>query len=152
MCNIRGESIGSLVWGSQRQLAMLHAVEYHNGILHADDTGPTWCTIMVKDGTCGAFNLLNATFRRVLILFVGFIFLATYPISVNNILHSPHKIFLCIIIPDVYWGSTLAELVLKYLGDVNAWLGSYSIEISEKCLRANNNFNSGGVIVCTYRR
>ena len=43
------------------------------------------------------------------------------------------------------------EAVLKYLVNVKARIGSYSIDISEKCLSANNNFNGGIAIVGTYR-
>ena len=40
---------------------------------------------MVKDGTCGAFDLLNAMFGRGLILFVGFRLLAPYTISTKKL-------------------------------------------------------------------
>ena len=68
---------------------------------------------MVEDGTCGAFDILNAMFGRVLIMFVVFILLAPYPISAKNLAHNPNKLFLCIIRPDVDWNVILAEAGLK---------------------------------------
>ena len=75
---------------------------------------------MVKDGTCGAFDLLNAMFSSFLVLFVGFRLLSTCPISTNNLASTPHKLFLCIIRQDVDWDTTLEEAVLKDLGNGKA--------------------------------
>ena len=69
---------------------------------------------------CGAFDLLNETFVRVMIMFVGFIFLAPYPTIAKKLPHTPHKLFLCIIRLDFDWGVTLVEPVLKDLGNVKA--------------------------------
>ena len=75
---------------------------------------------MFKYDMCGAFDILNAMFVRVIIMFVGFRCIAPYCINPKKIAHTPHKIFLYIIILDVDWGATLAEAVLKDLGNVKA--------------------------------
>ena len=68
----------------------------------------------------GAFDILNETFDRVLILSVRFILLAPYPISVKKFAHTPYKLFLGIIGPYIDGDSTLAESVLKDLGNVKS--------------------------------
>ena len=40
----------------------------------------------------------------------------------------------------------LVEAVLEDLDNLKDWLVSYSIDISEKCLSANNKFNGGSAI------
>ena len=120
MCNMIFEAVGSLVWVTQIRVEVCHAVEYSNDVCHAEEPGLSWCAITVDDGTCGEFDLLNATFGKFLILFVGLRFIAPYSIIKNNLVHTPHKIFLCIIIPDVDWYATLVEGVLKELGNFKA--------------------------------
>ena len=99
-----------------------HAVDYQNNIWHAEDQVPNWCSRTVEESTCGAFDLLNATFSRVLIMFVGFRLLAPYPIIAKKLAYTTHKLVLCIIIPDVDWYSTNAEAVFKELENVKSWL------------------------------
>ena len=121
-------------------------------LFRAKYLGQTCCTRTVEDGKCGVFDILNAVFFRVLILSVWFGLLAPYPISAKKLAHTPHKLLLCIIRPDIYWEATLMGEVLKDLVNVKAWLESYSIDISEKCLSSNNNFKGGSAIIFAYRR
>ena len=46
----------------------------------------------------------------------------------------------------------LEEAVLKEFVDFHAWLGSYGIEIHEKCIGDKNKFNGGSGIVSSHRR
>ena len=69
---------------------------------------------------CGVFDILTATFDRVLILLVGLILLAPYPISMKKLVHTTHKSFLCIIRPGVDWDAILAEAILKDIYNVKA--------------------------------
>ena len=107
---------------------------------------------MIKDGASGDFDLLNAVFSRVLILFVGFRLFAAYSISTKKLAHATHKLLLCIVLPDVNSNAMIAEAVLKDFGKFQAWLGSYGIDILEKFIDANNNFNNGSAIVSLHRR
>ena len=75
---------------------------------------------MIKDGASGDFDLLNAVFSRVLILFVGFRLFAAYYISTKKLAHTTHKLLLCIVIPDVNSNAMIAEAVLKDFGKFQA--------------------------------
>ena len=68
----------------------------------------------------GAFYLLNASFSRVMILFVDIIFFSAYSIIAKKFDHTPHKLFLGIVGPDVNINVMLAETVLKYFGNVQS--------------------------------
>ena len=74
------------------------------------------CDRNIKDGASGDFYLLNALFRRVVILFVDFILLSDYSVSAKKLDHTPHKLFSCIVGPDVNRNATLVEDVLKEFG------------------------------------
>ena len=102
---------------------------------------------MIKDGDSGAFDILNAAFIRVLIMFLGFRIFSAYYISVKKLAHTPNKIFLWIVGPYVNRNSIIAEAVIKDFGNVQDWLGSYGIEICEKRIGAKNNFNGDSAIV-----
>ena len=116
MRNIRCESICNLVWGTLMQRAVRNAVEYLNYICHTYEPGSIWCNITIKDGASGNFYLLNASFSRVVILFVEFILSSAYSISAKKLEHTPHKVFLCIVEPDINRTDTLVEAILKEFG------------------------------------
>ena len=84
---------------------------------------------MFKYDMCGAFDILNAMFVRVIIMFVGFRCIAPYCINPKKIVHTPHKIFLCIIRTDIDRNAMLMEAVLKNLVNIEAGLRSYGIDV-----------------------
>ena len=57
-----------------------------------------------------------------MILLVSLGFLATYPIGAENLVHTPHELFLCIIRPNIDHNSMLAEAVLNNLGNIKSGL------------------------------
>ena len=75
---------------------------------------------MIKDGEICAFDILDAALSRVMILFVGFVFSAAYYISVKKLAHTPHKLFLCVVVTDANMNAVLVEAVLKDFGNVQA--------------------------------
>ena len=87
-----------------------------------------------------------------MILFVGFRLFSAYSISGKKLAHTPHKIFLCIVIPYVNRNATPVESVLKDFEKVQSRLGSYGIEIREKCLGVKNMFYGSSAIVRFHRR
>ena len=66
-----------------------------------------------------------------MILLVSLVLLTTYPVGAEKLAHAPHKIFLCIISPDIDQNSMLTEAVLKNLLNIEAILGSYYLYASE---------------------
>ena len=75
---------------------------------------------MIKDGGSGAFNLLGVTFRRILVLFVVFVFLTVHSIGAQKFAHTPRELFLCMIV--LYFDSNpmLEEAVLENFRYVQA--------------------------------
>ena len=75
---------------------------------------------MIKDGESGHFNLQNATFSTVLVVFVRFRLLTYHYVGPYNFAHTPHELLLCIIGSDVDRNPTLAEAVMENFIDVHA--------------------------------
>ena len=86
---------------------------------------------MVKNSACSTFDLLNAVLNRVLVMLVSLGLLDPYPIGVEKLAQTPHKLFLRIIIPDIYQNAMLAESVLKNLGNIETGLRSYQIYVGK---------------------
>ena len=117
--------------GAPIQWSVRHAIEYCNGICHAEEPGPIWCTGTTKDGACSAFDLLDTMLGRVLILLVTLVLLTPYPVGAEKLVHTPHKLFMWVIRPDVGRNFMLVEAVLKKIGNNEARLESYCIYVSE---------------------
>ena len=86
---------------------------------------------MVKNGSCGTFDFLDAALGRFLVMLVRLELLATFPMGAEKLSHTPHKLFLRIIRSYIYWNATLAESVLKNLGRFDTGLRSYRIDVGE---------------------
>ena len=86
---------------------------------------------MIKDGVCSDFDLLDTALDRVLILLVSLGLLAPNPIGAEKVEHTPNKLFLRIIRIDMDRNTMLAEVVLKNLGNIEAGIGSYRIDVGE---------------------
>ena len=71
------------------------------------------CNRKIKDSASGDFYLLNVSFSRVVIMFVDFVLLSAYSVSAKKLDHTPHKLFSCIVVPDVNINATLVEEILK---------------------------------------
>ena len=152
MRNIRCESICNLVWGTLMQRAVRNAVEYLNYICHTYEPGSIWCNITIKDGASGNFYLLNASFIRVMILFVEFIFFSLLHKWKEAWAHSPQSLLVHFLDQMSILMSRSWKPFWKTLANIQAWLGYYGIDIREKCLGANNKFNGGSAIMRLNRR
>ena len=86
---------------------------------------------MVKNGSCGTFDFLDAALGRFLVMLVRLELLATFPMGAEKLSHTPHKLFLRIIIPDIDQNSMLAETILKNLVNIETGIRSYRIDVGE---------------------
>ena len=87
---------------------------------------------------CIAFDFLDVALERVLMMLLSLRFISHYPIGVEKLAQTTHKLFLRIIRADIDRNATLAEAVLKNLGNIEAGIRSYHIYVGEQCLGEEN--------------
>ena len=64
-----------------------------------------------------------------MVLYVSLGLISPYPIVTENLVHTPHKIFLRIIRTDIDQNAMLMEAVLKNIVNIEAGLRSYDIDV-----------------------